>query len=160
MARTQLHVLDSPINSTPGHHAPVIVVGLDGSTTSWDAFSWAAGETSRTHGTLITVYVAPAVEPGAVFGAPMSYGVCQETRDQIVRELSDEVDERARNLGVAVRFVREVGSPTDALTRFARSVDADLIVVGKSSKARHHLFGSLGRRLVSRHDGPPVVVVP
>jgi nucleotide-binding universal stress UspA family protein len=42
----------------------------------------------------------------------------------------------------------------------SRSVDADLIVVGKSSKLRHHLAGSLGRRLVSRHDAPAVVVVP
>ena len=44
-----------------GATAPVIVVGLDGSPTSWDAFSWAAGQAARANGRLIAVYVASAV---------------------------------------------------------------------------------------------------
>jgi len=37
---------------------------------------------------------------------------------------------------------------------------ADLVVVGRSAKMRHHRAGSLGRRLVGRKDAPVVVVVP
>jgi len=33
-------------------------------------------------------------------------------------------------------------------------------VVGRSAKMRHHVAGSLGRRLVGRKDAPVVVVVP
>jgi nucleotide-binding universal stress UspA family protein len=60
---------DSPVTT-----APVIVVGLDGSSTSWDAFSWAAGEATRSKGNLVAVYVTPAVEPVAVFGESLGYG--------------------------------------------------------------------------------------
>jgi hypothetical protein len=31
-----------------GAAEPVVIVGLDGSPTSWDAFAWAAGEAIRT----------------------------------------------------------------------------------------------------------------
>jgi len=156
-ARAALRLFDS----TSGGDTPsVIVVGLDGSPTSWDALRWAAGEALHTHGRLIAVYVAPAVEPGAEFGAPINYGAAEEARDEMVCQLKDEAERRARDLGVRLDFVREVGDSADVLTSFSRSVDADLIVVGKSSKVLHHLAGSLGRRLVSRRNAPTIVVVP
>jgi hypothetical protein len=37
---------------------------------------------------------------------------------------------------------------------------ADLIVVGRSAKARPHIAGSLGRRLTRNHKAPIIVVVP
>jgi len=46
----------------------VIVVGLDGSPTSWDAFAWAAGVAARGNGRLVAVHVMPFTEPAAVFG--------------------------------------------------------------------------------------------
>jgi hypothetical protein len=54
----------------PNVSQPVIVVGLDGSPTSWDAFAWAAGEAARGNGTLTAVYATPWVELVAPFGAP------------------------------------------------------------------------------------------
>ena len=157
-APSTLRLLDS--SSTARGAKQVIVVGLDGSPTSWDAFAWAAEEVTRTGGRLIAVYVAPTVEPGAEFGAPINYGAAEEARDEMVAQLKDQAERRARDLGVPLRFVREIGDTAHALTRVSRSVDADLIVVGKSSKILHHLAGSLGRRLVSRHDAPAIVVVP
>ena len=55
--------------------APAIVVGLDGSPTSWDAFSWAAGEAVRANGRLVAVYVTPAIEPVAAVtvGVPLDW---------------------------------------------------------------------------------------
>jgi nucleotide-binding universal stress UspA family protein len=157
--RGALRLLDAPTTTT-GPTASVTVVGVDGSPTSWDAFTWAAGEATRTHGRLIAVYVAPAVEPGAEFGAPIDFGAAELARDEIVAALKAEVENRARTFDIQVGFARETGDPATALTRFSQSVEADLIVVGKSSKMFHRLAGSLGRRLVSRHDSPAIVVVP
>ena len=66
-----------PDSSDPavGATAPVIVVALDGSSTSWDAFSWAAGEAVRANGRLLAVYVTPAIEPVAA----VSYGLRART---------------------------------------------------------------------------------
>lgn len=157
-APSALRLLDSSTTARRGEQ--VIVVGLDGSPTSWDAFAWAADEVTRTGGRLIAVYAAPTVEPGAGYGAPINYGAAEEARDEMVGQLKDEAERRARELGVSLRFVRELGDAAHALTRVSSSVGADLIVVGKSSKVLHHVAGSLGRRLVARHDGPAIVVVP
>jgi hypothetical protein len=79
----------------------------------------------------------------------------------MVEQLRVGAERRARNLGVQLRFVRELSDAAHwcTISRVSRSVDADLIVVGKSSKILHHLAGSLGRRLVSRNDAPATVVV-
>ena len=55
---------------------------------------------------------------------------------------------------------REIGDEARALISVARAMQADLVVVGRSAKMRHHVAGSLGRRLVGRKDAPVVVVVP
>jgi nucleotide-binding universal stress UspA family protein len=151
-----MHLLDCSTNDRSAIK-PVIVVGLDGSPTSWNAFAWAAGEAARTDGRLIAVFVAPAVEPGVEFGMA---GASLEAREEMVEQLRVEAESRARDLGTQMTFVRELGDAARALMRLSLSVSADLIVVGKSSKMLHHLAGSLGRRLVSRHDGPAIVVVP
>jgi nucleotide-binding universal stress UspA family protein len=154
---------DGSPNSPAGASAAadkVIVVGLDGSHTSWDAFCWAAGEANRTNGRLIAVYVSPAVEGATAFGAPFDYDAAEQARTEVAAELSDEATQRARELGLALSFVRDFGDPAHALTRCARSAEADLIVIGRSTKMLHRLVGSLGRRLVCRHDAPVIVVVP
>jgi nucleotide-binding universal stress UspA family protein len=140
--------------------APVIVVGLDGSPASWDAFSWGAGEAARSNGSLVAVYVTPAVESVAVFGDSLGYSEVEKAREEVSRQLKEEAERRAHDVGVHLRFVWERGDAAAAITRFARSIGADLIVVGRSAKMLHHLAGSLGRRLVSRRDAPVIVVVP
>jgi nucleotide-binding universal stress UspA family protein len=140
--------------------APVIVVGLHGSPTSWDAFSWAVGEAVRAGGSLIAVYVMPMVEAGAAVGIYFDHAAARQARQEIATELAREAAQRARDLGVPLRFVTETGDAAHALTSVARSAGADLVVVGRSAKMVHHLVGSLGRRLVCRHDAPVVVVVP
>jgi nucleotide-binding universal stress UspA family protein len=140
--------------------AQVIVVGLDGSPTSWDAFCWAAGEATRTNGRLIAVYVSPAVEGASAVGATFDYAAAEQARTEIATELSDEATQRAGELGIQLTFVRVLGDPAHGLIHYAKSADADLVVIGRSTKMVHRLVGSLGRRLVSRNDAPVVVVVP
>ncbi len=138
----------------------VIVVGLDGSPTSWDAFSWAAGQAAGSHGRLIAVYVTPPTAAGIAVGAPIDFAAVEQTREEVAAQLNGEVQRRAHELGVPIRFVREMGDTAHTLTDVAHSAHADLIVVGKSAKMLHHFAGSLGRRLISRHDAPVTVVVP
>jgi nucleotide-binding universal stress UspA family protein len=144
--------------SAAGGVLRVIVVGCDGSPTSWDAFSWALGEAVRTHAGIVTVYVTPAAEPGAVASCVALFP--QRSRDEFAGYLQTEVQRRARDLGVPVRFVRERGKTVQALTDVAHCAHADLIVVGRSAKKVHYFAGSVGHKLSSRRDAPAIVVVP
>lgn len=139
---------------------PAIVVGIDGSATSWDAFAWAAGEAVRTHGHLVAVYVMPYAEPTAILAAPYAYGAAASSRQELADEIKADAVRRAGEDGVPISFVSEYGDATGTLTEIARTVDAHLIVVGRSAKRWHRLTGSLGHRLTCRKDAPVVVVVP
>jgi nucleotide-binding universal stress UspA family protein len=148
-----------PVNPA-GFRQPVIVVGLDGSPASWDAFAFAVGQATRMNGTLTAVYATPWVETVAVFGVPFDYAAAEQAWQDVAQELHDEAEKRLRGLGLRLGFVQEHGNAAQALIRVARSVHADLIVVGKSTKMRHHLVGSLGRQLMAKPDTPVVAVVP
>ncbi|MGZ0151936.1 universal stress protein [Kribbella sp. WER1] len=139
---------------------PAIVVGLDGSGTSWDAFAWAAGEALRTDGRLVAVYVMPYSDPTAALGVPYDYAAAQDNRQELAAEIEAEAERRAQETGVQLSFVSEYGDAIGTLSGVAREVDARLVVVGRSAKRWHRLTGSLGHRLTCRKDAPVVVVVP
>jgi nucleotide-binding universal stress UspA family protein len=150
---------DAPIGGS-GAKSPLIVVGLDWSPSSWDAFAWATGEATRAHGRLLAVHVMAGVEPYAPWGAPFDYAAAKQARDLAADQLEAEAKQRAHHAGIELVFIRQIGDPAAELSRVAQAQHADLIVVGRSAKMLHQLAGSLGRRLVSRHDVPAVVVVP
>jgi nucleotide-binding universal stress UspA family protein len=148
-------------NATGIPHPPrVIVVGVDGSPTSWDAFAWAAGAAARGNGRLVAVHVELLGTPAATFGAPIAYAGLETARQEIAQELRTEAERIANELGVHVSFVVERGAVSRAVSNVARELNAELVVVGRSAKARHHIAGSLSHRLTSRSDAPVVVVVP
>jgi nucleotide-binding universal stress UspA family protein len=140
--------------------AQVIVVGLDGSPASWDAFCWAAGAAARGKGRLIAVYATPITELFVPADVAFDYAADEQAWRDTARHLADEAGQRASEVGVPLSFVRESGDIIRALTSVARSAGADLVVVGRSAKMLHRLAGSVGRRLVSCHDAPVTVVVP
>jgi nucleotide-binding universal stress UspA family protein len=150
----------TPNPAGPAEPAPVIVVGVDGSPTSWDAFSWAAGAAIRSKGKLIVVYVMPVMDPAAVYGAPYDYVGAENLREEVAGEIKDEAERRARDIGVSISFVSDYGDATQTLTDVAREAHATVVVVGRSAKMLHHLAGSLSHRLTCRKDAPVVVVVP
>ncbi len=49
---------------------------------------------------------------------------------------------------------------TVELLRAAEVTHADLIAVGRSTRGRHHLAGSVGRRLALNSKAPLFVLVP
>jgi len=137
--------------------AQVIVVGLDGSPASWDAFCWAAGQAARARGSLIAVYVTSMVTPVPVSG---DFAYAEQAAQEIAAELKAGPSSVPPRPGVQLTFVRELGDTVHALIRVARSAKADLLVIGRSAKMLHHLVGSASRRLAARQDAPVVVVVP
>jgi nucleotide-binding universal stress UspA family protein len=143
----------------------VVVVGIDGSDTSWDALHWACGETRRLAGRTVAVFVAPtsvavsATAAASVAGVAGAYGAIEQTVTDQAGELGDLVRGYAQDLGVDLTFVHTRGDTATELLRVAGSFHADLVVVGRSTKARHHLAGSLGLRLVGRRNAPVIVVV-
>jgi nucleotide-binding universal stress UspA family protein len=158
------HHDDQVIDTSVNPAGAVVVVGIDGSDTSWDAFHWACGETRRLAGHTVAVFVSPtsvAVSTTAAsFAAASAYGAIEQTVTDQAGELGDLVRSYAQDLGVDLTFVHTRGDTATELLRIAGSSHADLVVVGRSTKARHHLAGSLGRRLVGRRTAPVIVVVP
>jgi nucleotide-binding universal stress UspA family protein len=57
-------------------------------------------------------------------------------------------------------FIEAWGDPGQELLRIADELKADVIAVGRSTKVRHRIAGSLGRRLLAKRGTPIVVVVP
>jgi nucleotide-binding universal stress UspA family protein len=161
MDHAREHVVDSsgqPINAR-------VVVGIDGSDTSWDAFCWACGETRRLGGRAIAVFVgassgAASATAASFAGAVAAYGAIQQSMADQAAQLRDQVRAYGHDHGVDVAFVHTQGDTAKELLRVANAGHADLLVVGRSTKARHHLAGSLGRRLVGRRGAPIIVVVP
>ncbi|BCJ34733.1 hypothetical protein Athai_22360 [Actinocatenispora thailandica] len=125
----------------------LIVVGVDGSTTSIAALRWAASEASRRAGGLLAVRAIGGGEPTAQLAAERAV-LAASVRAGLGAEPP---------VPVAERIV--AAPPHQALLGAAR--DADLIVVG----SRGH-SGLLGRILgstaisVARTASVPVVVVP
>jgi nucleotide-binding universal stress UspA family protein len=153
------HSKDHP-GQAAGATPHVIVVGLDGSPASWDAFCWAAGQAARGNGRLIAVYATPVAAPFPSTGEAFDYDAAEQAFRETAGGLADEAAQRASEIGVPLSFVRQSGDVIHALTSVARSSGADLVVVGRSAKILHHLAGSAARRLVSRRDAPVTVVVP
>jgi nucleotide-binding universal stress UspA family protein len=147
----------------------VVVVGVDDSETSWNAFWWSCGETKRLGGGIVAVFVSPAAGSGmattaAAAGALAASPVGLYLNDQAATELAEhlrlKLSEFAIDAAVDFEFVHAKGDAAAELVRISAARNAYLIVVGKSGKVLHRLAGSLGRRLIGNHNAPVVVVVP
>jgi nucleotide-binding universal stress UspA family protein len=154
--------------SEPPPTAAVIVVGVDGSETSWDALWWACGEALRLGGRTVAIFVSPSGSSGtaaAAVGGLAGMGAAnrawiEETGTEQAEDLRRQLEHCAVDNAVNLTFVHALGDAATELLRLATAYHADQIVVGRSSKALHHLAGSLGRRLVAKRQAPVVVVVP
>lgn len=154
-----------PKLKTDASKIPTIVVGVDGSDTSLDALSWACGEALRMSGRAIAVLVSPI--PGATMIASASplaslasseYLECEaKVESDLVERLRSEL---ADHQHVDLTFVHTHGDVVSELLRVANENRAQLIAVGRSTKPRHRVAGSLGHRLLRHHDAPIIVVVP
>ncbi|MGK5641973.1 universal stress protein [Streptomyces sp. URMC 126] len=138
----------------------VIVVGVDGSESSWRAAAYAAGLARRQNAMLAIVYVQPVLVGGAAFGAPVA-----EVTEEVAEELLAEIratTERLRGLyphAMRWEFHTFRGDPYSGLVQAADDLKADAVVVGASEQAGHRIVGSVAVRLVKAGRWP-VTVVP
>jgi nucleotide-binding universal stress UspA family protein len=143
---------------------PAVVVGFDGSDSSWDALYWACGEARRLGARAVAVFVTAAAGPAIEATASAMTGACFVPSDQIGRDWAEQLREQTKqfgaNQGVHLSFIHTRGEAAAEILRTACAHHADQIVVGRSRKARHRLAGSLGRRLIGKRNAPVVVVVP
>ena len=136
-----------------------ISVGLDGTSTSYDALAWAAGF-AEIHGArlrAIQVWTAPVVT---------TYRGTGPSTEELIRKARAIINSAvaATNPGSCVDSVIVHGSPGPCLT--AEAEEADLLVVGRSKGAfdtptpfGEVLVGSTARYCVN-HAAVPVAVIP
>lgn len=136
----------------------VIVVGVDGSESSFRAAAYAAGLARRQHALLALVYVQPVLTAGAALGVPVA-----DATDEIAESLVQEIRtaaERVRDIfEVRWEFHTFRGDPYNGLVTAADELRADAVVVGASEQAGHRFVGSVAIRLVKAGRWP-VTVVP
>ncbi|MDJ0345214.1 universal stress protein [Streptomyces sp. H10-C2] len=136
----------------------VIVVGADGSDSSWRAVAYAAGLARRQHALLAVVYVQPVILTGAIFGAPVA-----ETTTEVAEDLMAEIRRSTERLqgifDVRWEFHTVRGDAYNGLVTAADQLTADAVVVGASEHAGHRIVGSVAVRLVKAGRWP-VTVVP
>jgi nucleotide-binding universal stress UspA family protein len=156
----------SQADGAPGGRT-TLVAGLDGSDTSWSALWWTCGEAQRLGARVIAVYVTCSGE-AAIGSAALTAGFDAGAYTAAVSalhveqaiQLQAEIQRRAGDLDVEIGFEHLEGDTAEQLMRVARDAHADLIAVGRSTKLRHRLAGSLGRRLARNKKAPIVVIVP
>jgi K+-sensing histidine kinase KdpD len=164
MANQNPFVDPSP-KPTVGAATAGVLVGMDGSETSWHALSWACGEARRLRRRAVAVFVSSSVgsviHTSAFIGAfHFDCGWIELTATEQAETLGREVQCYAASHSIDLTFVHTHGDTASELLRLATLHHVDQIVVGRSMKARHHLAGSLGRRLVGKREAPVVVIVP
>jgi len=135
----------------------MIVVGLDGSRTSWRAASYANGLARRQRSRVTVVYVASGGTLAMMTGD--SAEVVAQAGEETAADLQVQVERLARERGIDTDFRMVRGDPFTELRRVAQEVRADAVVVGASERAGHRFVGSLAGRLVKTARWP-VTVVP
>ncbi|MCZ0974225.1 universal stress protein [Streptomyces albulus] len=136
----------------------VIVVGVDGSDSSWRAAAYAAGLARRQGSKLVMVYVQPVLATGAALGAPV-----MDTTNEVAEELMAEIRKATERLDGIFHLRWEFhtlrGDPYNGMVQMADELKADAVVVGASESAGHRIMGSVAVRLVKAGRWP-VTVVP
>jgi nucleotide-binding universal stress UspA family protein len=159
-------LMPEPPIDIAGSAAAVIVVGVDGSKSSWNAFWWSCGEAQRRGGRIVAVFVSSKLAGVEAAAGSVVGTVATDfySRDQALYEVAEQLrhqlERYARDARIENVFMHSHGDAALEVFRIATALHADLIVVGKSSKIRHRIAGSLGARLIGKRHAPIVVVVP
>jgi nucleotide-binding universal stress UspA family protein len=133
----------------------VLVAGVDGSPASLRAGAYAAGMARRQKARLVVVCVS--AYSGFTGLAPGAAALMEEALAEASALVEAAVAEGAAYVGIAVEFISVRGEPASELSRIARQLHADGVVIGASHHLRLH--GSLAHRLIKEGQWP-ITVVP
>jgi nucleotide-binding universal stress UspA family protein len=132
-----------------------LVVGVDGSATSWRALYYAFGLARRQHSTVIAVFASNTIVAGSD-GALA--GALAETNAQLADELKPTIQKLAADYRVPTTFIARAGDAVNTLIEIATEHHADALIIGASETLVHHLVGSKALRTVRRCHCPVTVV--
>ncbi|WP_330455748.1 universal stress protein [Streptomyces sp. NBC_00820] len=135
---------------------PRVVVGVDGSTSSYDALRWAVRYAGLIGGTVdaVTAWDLPGLYGWSAPAVDMDVDI-DEARERMSRELAEVL---GADVVVPVRARLAHGNPAEILLRAAEG--ADILVVGGRGRGGfvRALLGSVSHH-VSLHASCPVVIV-
>ncbi|MFF7125601.1 universal stress protein [Streptomyces sp. NPDC016566] len=135
---------------------PKVVVGVDGSPSSYEAVRWAVRYAGLVGGTVdaVAVWELPGLYGWSAPAVDMDVDE-DETRQKMRQELTEVLGADAAE---AVRTHVVHGNPADVLLRAAE--DAEVLVVGSRGRGgfARALLGSVSQH-VSQHASCPVVIV-
>lgn len=136
----------------------LIMVGVDGSTSSWRAAAYASGLARRHEARLAIVYVQPvsALAVQAGLGWAMSNATAG-IADELAVQVRDVIADRFAGASPAWEFHTLVGGAASGLALTADKLRADVVVVGAATRIIN--LRPLAPRLVRRARWP-VIVVP
>ena len=137
----------------------VLVVGIDGSDTSWRAMYYAFGLARRQRSSVIAVFAVTTSVPVACDGTVIDMPEAGQGLQEMAADLRTAVQGLAEECRVSTRFVCAPGDPVLVLGGFAAEHGADAIIIGASQAFTHRFFGSVAVRAIRRCQCP-VTVVP
>src|SRR5450755_464925 len=137
-----------------------ILVAIDFSAGSDEALTQAITLAEQMHADLELVYVLEAGVDVFVAGLTAFDSAPVDLRAGIERQLANRAA-RVRERGIACRTLVLQGNPSIEVTRRAREIGADLVVVGTHGRTglSHVLLGSVAEKVV-RRSICPVLTVP
>jgi universal stress protein A len=137
-----------------------ILVAVDFSTGSDEALTQAITLAKQVHADLELVYVLEAGVDVFLAGFTAFDSDQVDLHAHIERELANRAA-RAREQGIACRTLVLEGNPSVEVTRRAREIEPELVVVGTHGRTglSHVLLGSVAERIVQRSICP-VLTVP
>lgn len=135
-----------------------IVVAVDGSEVSKNAFRHAVELTRQNNGALTVIHIVPQIETLDIETfkpESLRKGMMQEGE-----KILSEVRELAGKSGITVQASVEEGVPFEKICEVADKSDADLIVMGSHGRSGigKVLIGSVTERVISRTSCPVLVV--
>jgi nucleotide-binding universal stress UspA family protein len=136
-----------------------ILIATDGSAPAREATEFGLELAAEQDAEAVFVHVAPSVDvfPGGGFGGP---GALPHTVTDADRGPLDEAAALAGAAGVEARCELLTGRPVDEIVAYARSIDADLIVVGSRGlgAVKSALLGSVSTGVLHEARRPVLVV--
>jgi len=139
-----------------------VVVGVDGSEQSRHAATVSADLARKNGATLhLVTIVRPPEGWWGIVGSPPTPSALSASLTDAQREILDSVVGEMDLTGIEVIQVEDVGDPARMLLDYARSVDADVMVIGRRGAGliERLMLGSVANRVV--HDAEcPVLLVP
>lgn len=142
----------------------VVVVGFDGSETSYRALDAAARLISGRTGIIVAVYVAHVsapteLSPECLVEVLKDFDSLEQQFAEAIRNRLNQVERRWRLQRRNGSIALELAAAADEISRHYGSDATVVIVVGSAMQTYHHVVGSVPVALV-RHAKYPVLVVP